>query len=129
MYKMEVNLEAVNGGVDCALLVAKDDIFAYENGKRVSEIRTGVKLLLALQNARLANLTVKFDHDPLPKITDEQIAAMGLGETSAAANGRVFRVDIQQFENLSIRSIKTLCGIANEVYGNIIQPPVIETEE
>ena len=62
-------------------------------------------------------------------ITDEQIAAMGLGETSAAANGRVFRVDIQQFENLSIRSIKTLCGIANEVYGNIIQPPVIETEE
>lgn len=62
-------------------------------------------------------------------ITDEQIAAMGLGETSAAANGRVYRVDIQQFENLSLKSIKTLCGIANEVYGNIIQPPVIETEE
>ena len=62
-------------------------------------------------------------------ITEEQIAAMGLGDTTAVANGRVYYVDIQQFENLSLKSIKTLSGIANEVYGSIIKPPVIETEE
>ncbi len=72
-YKLEVDLSAVNGGADFALLVSKTDVFPYENGKRTSEMRIGVKLTLALQNARLSTLTVKFDHDPLPKITDEEI--------------------------------------------------------
>ncbi|MBE6879155.1 MAG: hypothetical protein E7488_08380 [Ruminococcaceae bacterium] len=63
------------------------------------------------------------------KISEEQLAEMGLGETDAVANGRVFYVDIQQFENLSIKSIKTLSGIANRVYGSVIKPPVIEKEE
>ena len=63
------------------------------------------------------------------KISAEQIAEMGLGDTSAVANGKVYYVDIQQFENLSLKSIKILSGIANEVYGSIIEPPVIETEE
>ena len=63
------------------------------------------------------------------KISAEQIAQLGLGDTSAVANGKVYYVDIQQFENLSLKSIKTLSGIANEVYGSIIKPPVIETEE
>lgn len=63
------------------------------------------------------------------KISAEQLAEMGLGDTAAVAEGRVYYVDIQQFENLSLKSIKTLSGIANEVYGSIIQPPVVETEE
>lgn len=78
-YKLQVDLPAVNDGADYAMLVGKSDIFPYENGKRTSEVRIGVKLTLALQNARLSTLTVKFDHDPLPKITDEQI-----GESCAA---------------------------------------------
>ena len=72
-YKLEVDLPAVNGGVDYALLVGKADIFAYESGKRTSDVRIGVKAMLALQNAQLSPLTVKFDHDPLPKITSEEI--------------------------------------------------------
>lgn len=63
------------------------------------------------------------------KISGEQLAEMGFGDTEAVANGRVFYVDIQQFENLSFKSIKTLSGIANEVYGDIIQPPVTEETE
>ena len=71
-YKLEVDLSSVNG-VDYALLVGKSDVFPYENGKRTSDVRVGVKLTIALQGSRLSTLTVKFDHDPLPKITDEQI--------------------------------------------------------
>ena len=71
-YKLEVDLAAVNG-VDYAILVGKSDVFAYENGKKISDQRTGVKLTLALQGSRLSPLTVKFEHDPVPKVTDEQI--------------------------------------------------------
>ena len=72
-YKLNVDLTAVNGR-DFAILTGKADIFPYEDGrKRHDARRTGVKLTLALQGARLAPLTVKFDYDPLPKVTDEEI--------------------------------------------------------
>ena len=72
-YKLNVDLTAVNGR-DFAILTGKADIFSYGNdGRRTSEESTGVKLTVALQGARLAPLTVKFDHDPLPKVTDEEI--------------------------------------------------------
>lgn len=73
--RIELDLAGVNKGVDYALLTGKADIFPYENGKRISEDRTGVRLTLALQNSRLATLSVRFDHDPLPKVTDEEIEA------------------------------------------------------
>lgn len=74
-YKLNVDLPAVNGGIDYALLVGKADVFPYENGKRLSDMRTGVKLTLALQGAGLSTMAVKFDHDPLPRIANEQIEA------------------------------------------------------
>lgn len=75
-YKLEVDLPAVNAGLDYALLVGKADIFPYENGKKMSDVvRTGVKLTLALQGSRLTPLAVKFPGDPLPKVTDEEIEA------------------------------------------------------
>ncbi len=74
MNKIETTLAAVNGGVDVALLVGKAPIYPYENNKRMSDIPVGVRLTLALQNARMAQLAVKFDHDPLPKVSDEEIA-------------------------------------------------------
>lgn len=74
-YKLCLGLEAVNHGVDHVVLTSKADIFQYENGKKLSDVREGVKLTVALQGARLAQLTVKFDHDPLPNLTDEQIEA------------------------------------------------------
>jgi len=72
--KIEVNLATVNGGVDFALLVGKDPIYAYESGKKISDNPVGIKLILALQNARMAQLSVKFSQDPLPKVRDEEIA-------------------------------------------------------
>ena len=74
-YNLTVNLAAVNGGVDYAVLTGKTDIFAYADGKKSSETPIGVKLTLALQNARLTPLVVKFDHDPLPSVEDAQIEA------------------------------------------------------
>lgn len=74
-YKLNVDLPAVNAGYDYAVLTGKTDIFPYEDGKKLSDVRTGVKLTLALQGARLAPLAVKFDHDPIPQISDEEIEA------------------------------------------------------
>lgn len=75
MRKFNTVLPTVNGGLDFGLLAEKSDLFQYEGGKKVSEERIGVKLTLALPGARLSPLTIKFDHDPLPKVTDEAIAA------------------------------------------------------
>lgn len=74
-YNLNVNLAAVNGGVDYAILTAKNEIFPYADGKRTSDTPIGVKLTLALQNSRLSALAVKFDHDPLPNVEDAQIEA------------------------------------------------------
>ena len=72
-YKLSVDLPAVNAGYDYAVLTGKSSIFPYgSDGKRSSSEAIGVKLTVALQGARLAPLTVKFDHDPL-KVTDEEI--------------------------------------------------------
>lgn len=73
--RLNVDLPSVNDGCDYAPLTEKADIFPYENNRKVSDTPIGVKLTLALQGARLAPLVVKFDHDPLPDITDEQIEA------------------------------------------------------
>lgn len=72
--KIEVTLAAVNAGVDVALLVSKDPVFPYKDGVKLSDDSIGTKLTVLLQNARMAPLSVKFDHDPLPKVTDEEIA-------------------------------------------------------
>lgn len=72
--KIEVTLAAVNAGVDVALCVGKDPIYAYKDGTRISDDPIGTKLTVLLQNARMAPLTVKFDYDPLPKVSDEEIA-------------------------------------------------------
>lgn len=63
------------------------------------------------------------------KITEEQLVTLGLADTEAVVNGMVYYVDIQQFENLSLKAVKTVCGIANQVYGDIIKPPAAETTE
>lgn len=72
--RIETTLSAINGGLDFAMLNEKAEIYSYENGKRVSDTPIGMRLTLALPGARLTQLAVKFDHDPLPKVTDEMIA-------------------------------------------------------
>lgn len=74
-YNLNVNLAAVNGGVDYAVLTTKSEIFPYAEGKRSSDTPIGVKLTVALQNSRLSSLAVKFDHDPIPSVEDAQIEA------------------------------------------------------
>lgn len=73
MNKIETTLAAINGGDDFGLLVGKDLIYAYANGKK-QDTSIGTKLVVTLQNARMTQLSVKFDHDPLPKMSDEEIA-------------------------------------------------------
>lgn len=55
-------------------------------------------------------------------ITAEDLAAMGFENTSAYQSGNIFYVPIQEFENLSAKTILTLSGIANTVYGDAIKP-------
>ena len=63
-------------------------------------------------------------------ITAEQLAQLGFAETEAYQNGNVYYVNIQDFENSSAKSVKTLTGIANSVYGEAIQlAPAEETED
>jgi|BioPla2DNA2_1021312.scaffolds.fasta_scaffold08538_5 hypothetical protein len=73
-YNMTLHLAAVNGGVDYAMLADKAPFYSYQDGRRSDE-PIGTKLVVALQGANLTPLTVKFDHDPLPRVTDEQIRA------------------------------------------------------
>lgn len=74
-YNLTVNLAAVNGGAEYAILAAKNAIYSYADGKKTSDEAIGMKLTLALQNSRLSPLTVKFDHDPIPSVDDAQIEA------------------------------------------------------
>ena len=55
-------------------------------------------------------------------ITAQQLEQLGFGGTQAYVNGNIYYVNIQDFENISAKSIKTLAGIANSVYGDSIQP-------
>ena len=74
-YKLSVDLPAVNAGYDYAVVTGKTNIFSWNEGKRTSEEPIGVKLTVALQGARFAPLTIRYSHDPLPKVNDEDIEA------------------------------------------------------
>ncbi|MBQ5783035.1 MAG: ABC transporter substrate-binding protein [Oscillospiraceae bacterium] len=62
-------------------------------------------------------------------ITYEQLAALGFESTDAYINGQIYYVNIQEFENASPKSFKTLMGIANSVYGSGIKPVPTPTPE
>ena len=51
-------------------------------------------------------------------MAETDLVNMGFGDSDAFAAGDVYFVNIQQFETVSAKSIDTLCGIANAVYGN-----------
>ena len=74
-YKLSVDLPAVNAGYDYAVLTGKSNTFSYSDGRRISDEAIGVKLTVALQGARFAPLTIRYSHDPLPKVNDEDIEA------------------------------------------------------
>lgn len=74
--KIKTTLAAVNGD-DFAVLTGKTDVYPYDNGKRISDHRTGVRLNVSLQGNRLSPLAVRIEgDDPLPEISDEQIAEL-----------------------------------------------------
>lgn len=75
--KLEVNLPAVNGAQDFAILTGKSPIYPYEGGKRTSETPIGTKISVALQGNRFTPLDIKIltPTDPLPSVTDEKIEA------------------------------------------------------
>ena len=59
-------------------------------------------------------------------MTEADLINMGFGESIAFAEGNVFYVDIQQFENCSAKIIDVLAGIANSVYGNAITVQIMQ---
>ncbi|MGL4668669.1 MAG: hypothetical protein ACRCWR_12180 [Saezia sp.] len=72
--KLEMLFAAINGGQEDAILTGKDDLYPYENGKR-GDTKIGTKWQVVLQGNRFSSLTVKIEGpDPLPKVTDSQIA-------------------------------------------------------
>lgn len=75
--KVETVFSAINGGQEIAILTSKSSGYAFEGGKRTSDTPTHTKIGVALQGNRLTPLTVKVEGstDPLPSISDEQIAA------------------------------------------------------
>ncbi|MCI9468073.1 MAG: hypothetical protein HFG45_02080 [Oscillospiraceae bacterium] len=73
MRRVTSTLEAVNSGMNYAMLLEKADVYDWKDGKRVSDTPIGVRLTLALPGARMLTLPVKFPLDPLPKLTDEKI--------------------------------------------------------
>jgi len=75
LTRLSVDLPAVNAGYDYAVLTGKSNTFSYSDGRRISDEAIGVKLTVALQGARFAPLTIRYSHDPLPKVNDEDIEA------------------------------------------------------
>lgn len=75
--KIETTLAAINGGQEIVILTGKSSGYNYEGGKRTGDTPTHTKIAVALQGNRLAALTVKIEGsaDPLPGVSDEQIAA------------------------------------------------------
>ena len=57
-------------------------------------------------------------------IGEDELKNMGFGDSEAFANGNVYYINIQQLENLSAKTIGTLAGIANSVYGDKITAQV-----
>lgn len=74
LYKMETTLEAVNGGDNTVILVAKKLMYAKGSDGKATDTIESVRLDVLLPKSRMNALAVKFTTDPLPKLTDEEIA-------------------------------------------------------
>lgn len=74
LYKMETTLEAVNGGDNTVILVAKKLVYAKGSDGKATDNVEGVRLDVLLPKSSMTALAVKFAADPLPKLTDEEIA-------------------------------------------------------
>lgn len=75
MRRFNSTLTSVNSGIEAVIICEKSDVFPFADGKRTSDTPIGTRLVVALPGARLEHLSVRFDTDPIPKITDEQIQA------------------------------------------------------
>jgi hypothetical protein len=74
MKLKNLTLEAINGGLDYAILVEKEPLFEYKNNKPVSNSPVGTKVTVVLPGNLLQRLTVKVKEvDALPNVTSEEI--------------------------------------------------------
>lgn len=69
-------LPSINGGINTAILTEKKAVYPYVDGKRASDNPTDWRIGVALQGSRFDSLSVRIEGaaDPLPGITDEEIA-------------------------------------------------------
>lgn len=75
MYKMNTTLEAVNGGDNTVLLIGKSMIYGRSADGKQTDTIEGIRLDVLLPKARMNALAIKFQKDPIPKTSDEEIAA------------------------------------------------------
>jgi hypothetical protein len=104
--KIELDLAAVNGGQDFAVLTGKGVIYPYEGGKRTSDVPVGTKVTVALQGNMLTPLSVKIpgNADPLPKASDEQIAASMASLKLVGVRFTDCRISLYSIENQIVMS-------------------------
>lgn len=76
MNKTQIQFEALNGGLDSAILVGKKPGYAYVDGKRQGDIPVSWKYSILIPGNGLSPLTVTIDgsKDKLASITDSAIA-------------------------------------------------------
>ncbi len=74
IYKMNTTVEAVNGGDNTVLLIGKSLIHGRTADGKQTDTVEGVRLDVLLPKSRMNALAVKFTKDPIPKISDEEIA-------------------------------------------------------
>lgn len=104
--RMDVSLQAVNNGLDYAILTGKSFYYPYENGKRTDETPLGMKVEVALPGNRLSPLTIKVAGmiDPIPTISDEEIAARCTSTTFVAVRFSDCKVSLYSINGQMVMS-------------------------
>ncbi len=75
LYKLSTTIEAVNGGRTEVFLIGKTVLYARGADGKPTDTIEGVRLDTLLPSGHMAPLPIRFAKDPLPKISDEDLAA------------------------------------------------------
>lgn len=104
---IETFIDAVNGGYEEVILTDKSDWYDYKNGQR-GDTCLGTKYQVVLPGNRLTPLTVKIPGpDPLPQVTDEQLAVACLSRQYAYAVFAECRVMLYAIDGMVMTATAT----------------------
>ena len=77
MPNLNIPFAAANGGIDYAILTAKNPVFPYTEGKRTSDVPIYTNITVALQGNAFTTLNVKIEGsiELLPGVENSEIIA------------------------------------------------------